>query len=146
MGTIKNPKEIYQELGRLIWSIFPEDGLEAYFYCQVFSSDSDYKFNWLDREGNESKYDFEQHPTDVLYLISVQLRELQQHSVFERERWTHCKVTLTDDGQINLKFAYIDKNDSWSGLYMRGISSLAKDELETFSVPNDVWEECQHTA
>lgn len=142
-NKIKNPQEIYQEIGRLIWSIFPENALEAYFYCQVYSGSRDYKYNWLDHDGNLSRYDFEQHPTSVLQLISAQLKELQQHSIFDQERWTHCKVTLSNEGKLHIKFAYIEEEDSWSGLYMRGISSLTKEEAETYSVPEDIWKECQ---
>ena len=145
MNTMEvgNPQKIYHEIGELIWSIFPEDAQESYFYCQILDEERDYKFNWLDNHGNISRYDFGQHPTDVLRLISIQIKELQQHTIFKQERWTHCKVTLKDKGKLNIEFAYVSQKDSWSGLYMRGISSLTKEEAKTYLVPDDVWEESQ---
>ncbi|ENM5933169.1 DUF600 family protein [Vibrio mimicus] len=142
-SKIKNPQDIYQEIGGLIWSIFPKSGVEAYFYCQVFSTFSDYKFNWLDDKGSKQWFGYEETPDDVFYLISKELELLQKHQIFAQERWTHCKVTLTDEGKFHIKFAYIEEEDSWSGLYMKGISSLTKEEAETYSVPEDVWKECQ---
>ncbi|EMB49005.1 Uncharacterised protein [Vibrio mimicus] len=139
-GPVGNPKEIYGEIGRLIWSIFPEDALESYFYCQSFPSFQDYKFNWLDVDGSISWYPFEQHPDDVLHLISVQLQELQKNQIFENDRWTHCKVTLTDKCKFNIVFAYVDEDDSWSGVYMKGISELTLEELEGACVPEDIWQ------
>ncbi|NOH78364.1 DUF600 family protein [Vibrio sp. RE86] len=143
MNTAKNPQEIYKEIGNLIWSIFPEEGVESCFTCQVYDSFKDYTFDWSDEKGIKQWFGFEDSPDDVFYLILKQLELLQQHPIFAKERWTHCKVTLTDEGKFSINFAYIDKEDSWSGLYMRGVSSLTKEEAEIYHVPEDVWEERQ---
>ncbi|EOW2078306.1 immunity protein YezG family protein [Vibrio mimicus] len=140
---VQDPQNIYQEIGNLIWSIFPDDAIEAYFECQIFNGSTGYSYYWLNENGDEAWHQFGCNPSEVLQLISKQLESLQMHRIFEQERWTHCKVTLTDEGKFHIKFAYIEEEDSWSGLYMRGISSLTKEEAETYSVPEDVWKECQ---
>ncbi|MCM5509437.1 MULTISPECIES: immunity protein YezG family protein [Vibrio] len=140
---VQDPQRIYQEIGSLIWSIFPEDALEAYFQCQLFDTFTEYAYSWLDDNGNEAWHEFGCNPRDVIRLISKQLELLQQHPIFAQERWTHCKVTVTNEGKLHIDFAYIEKDNTWSGLYMRSISSLTKEEADTYSVPGDIWKEHQ---
>ncbi|WP_158010247.1 immunity protein YezG family protein [Salinivibrio sp. ML198] len=141
-NEVKDPQEIYQEIGSLIWSVFPEDALEAYFYCQVFDTFREYCYSWINSNGSEASPDFDDSQiNEVTYLIGKQLKFLQQHPIFSQERWTHCKVTVTTEGKLNIDFAYIEESDTWTGLYMRGISSLTEEEADRYSVPEELWEE-----
>ncbi|EGR0659709.1 hypothetical protein FG135_17740 [Vibrio cholerae] len=139
MADIQNPNEIYNEIGRLIWSIFPESALEAYFECQIYNCSTGYSFYWLDEDGNDRWHKFGSNPNDILELISKQLELLQQHAMFVREHWTQCRVILTDESKLDIKFAYVKEEDAWSGLYMKGVSELTKEELSRYSVPEDIW-------
>lgn len=134
----------YEEIGKLMWSIFPEDGIEAYFYAQVYQSSSQRKFYWLDSNGNNAWYDFNNSPDEITYHIIEKLEQLQKHKLFEKEKWTHCKVTLSDQGEFNIKFAYIPWEDSWPGLFMQGVSELTQEEADDkHSVPKEEWEKRQ---
>jgi hypothetical protein len=135
--------KIYQEIIDLIWSIFPEDGIEAYFYAQIFKDSSQRTFYWLDKNGDEAWHDFENSPNEITLKIISKLELLQQHKLFEKERWTHCKVTVTDDYKLNIKFAYIPQDDSWPGLFMRGISELTLEEAKKYYIPEEEWEKHQ---
>jgi len=143
-NNIKEPNEIYEKIGQLIWSIFPEDGLEAYFYAQIYNDSSERRFYWLDSNGDRAWHDFDNSPDEITYQILEQLKQLQKHKLFEKEPWSHCKVTLSDKGEFNIKFAYIPWEDSWPGLYMQGISELTEEEADDkYSIPKDEWEKRQ---
>ena len=144
-NNIKEPNEIYEEIGKLIWSIFPEDGIKAIYKFQVYDSSSEYTFYWLDSNGEKSYHAFDDSSADdILNQIREQLKLLQKHKLFEKEPWTQCKVTLSDQGEFNIKFAYIPWEDSWPGLYMKGVSELSYEEADNLcSIPKDEWEKRQ---
>ena len=54
-----------------------------------------------------------------------ELRELEMFT----EKWTHFKISLSEEGKIDFAFAYIPKDDYWPGLFMKGVSgqSLGRD-------------------
>ena len=143
-NNIKEPNEIYEILGQLIWSIFPQDGIEATYDFQLYDSSSEYTFYWLNNNGDEAWHEFGQNPNEILKQIREQLKQLQKHKLFEKEPWTHCKVTLSGKGEFNIKFAYIKQEDSWPGLYMKGLNEISYEEARKHChVPKDEWEKRQ---
>lgn len=139
----QEPQEIYEEIGRLIWSIFPSDGVEAYFYAKLFEISTEDSFDWIDINGDKVWYEFENSPDEIALEVVQQLKILQQHTIFEKDPWTHCKVTVTDEGRLTIDFAYIPNEDSWPGLYMRGVSELTPEEADGYSIPYEDWERMQ---
>lgn len=67
---------------------------------------------------------------------------------FDREPFTHMRRELTDKGKMNINFAYIPEWDSWTGLFMRGVSELSEEETRNLALSNtwgiDVehWKKC----
>lgn len=144
MYNLQEPNEIYETIGKLLWSIFPEEGIEAIFDFKVYDTSSGYTFYWLDSNGDEAWHEFGQNPNEILDNIEEQLKQLQKHKLFEKEPWTQCKVTLSDKGEFNIKFAYIPWEDSWPGLYMKGVSEVSYEEArEHCNIPKDEWEKRQ---
>jgi hypothetical protein len=141
--TKEDIDKIYQNIIDLIWSIFPEDGIEAYFDARIYDDCNQSSFYWLDKNGNEAWCEFESVPHEIYDKIIAQLELLQQHKIFEKEKWTHCKVTVTDDYKLNIKFAYISQDNSWPGLYMKGVSDLTYEEAEKYYIPKEEWEKQQ---
>lgn len=132
--------KIYQSIIDLMWSIFPEDAIEVYFYAQVFDDFNERTFDWLNKDGNISWHEFGDSPTELFEELIIQLKLLQDHKLFEKEKWTHCIVTVTDDYKLNMKYAYISKENTSSGLYMRGVSELSYEESEKFYIQKEEWE------
>jgi len=141
--TQEDINKIYQEIIDLMWSIFPEDGIEAHYNSQIFENSNEKIFYWLDKNGDKAWYEFEKSPSKVLTKIMNQLKLLQQHKLFEKEKWTHCKVTVTDEYKLNIKFTYIAQKNSWPGLYMKGISDLSLEEAQKYYIPKEEWEKFQ---
>lgn len=131
--------KIYQEIVDLIWSIFPNDGIEAYFNAQIFEDSNERNFYWLDSNGDKVWNELGKNPSVVLRQISEELKKLQNHKLFEKEKWTHCKVTVCNEGKLNIKFAYIPQENSWPGVYMKGVSELSYEEAEKHYVDTDEW-------
>ncbi len=142
--NIKEPNEIYEIIGKLMWSIFPEEGIQAIFDFKLYDNSSGYTFYWLLENGDKKWHEFDENYDEILDKIEEQLKQLQNHKLFEKERWTHCKVTLSDEGNLNMKFAYIPWEDSWPGLFMKGISELTQEEADDkYSIPKEEWEKRQ---
>ncbi|CAH1538755.1 conserved hypothetical protein [Vibrio owensii] len=139
MGNFEEPRNIYHEIGSLLWSVFPDCALEVYLDCQVFDTFTERTFYWLDEDGNESWHDFGDNPTEILRLAVKQLEKLQRHPLFEKERWTHCRVSLSIEKELNIKFAYVEKKDTWPGVFMKGIGELTEQEAKQASVPEALW-------
>ncbi len=142
--TEEELNKLYDEVGKLIWSIFPKSGIEAYFYAKIYDESSQRKFYWLDSNGDEAWHDFDNSPNEITYQIVEKLEQLQKHKLFEKEPWTHCKVTLSDKGELDIKFSYIKEENSWPGLYMKGLNEISYEEaLQYCSVPKEEWEKRQ---
>lgn len=69
------------------------------------------------------------------------MEELRDLEIFT-EKWTHFKISLSEEGEIDFAFAYNLKDDYWPGLFMKGVSDLNKDELDKYNIPLEDWEEC----
>lgn len=74
-------------------------------------------------------------------IISL-MEELKSLDMFI-EKWTHFKISLTEEGKIDFEFAYIPEEDSWVSIYMRGISDLSEEELDRdySQISKDLWRE-----
>lgn len=136
---------IYLELGKLLKSILPEGGIEAYFYADIYKTSSGSRFYWMDENGDDAYFEWGQSPTKYYREIRNQLKTLQKHPLFEKEPWTHCKVTLTFEMKLEIKFAYVAEEDTWSGLYLKGVSELSLEEaMNEHGVPKEEWEKRQN--
>ncbi len=144
--TINNfaePELIYQKIGELLWSIFPRDALEVNFDCQLYDTFSQHDFFWIamNEKGEWNKYSSVDINEEVNFEIEKYLIQLQQHPMFKKEKWTHCRVTVTNKGEFEISFAYIERENAWSGVFMRGISDLTKEEADYVGVPEGIWKE-----
>lgn len=129
----------YNEIGRLLWSIFPEDSAKIICEGHLFDSYRESTIYWFDMEGTENSFEFKMTPQDVVDSILDVLISLQSHEHFKKEAFTHFKITLANNGKIKIDFAYISRQDSWPGLYMRGVSELALEEARQYYIPEKNW-------
>ena len=101
-----------------------------------------YSFRWLTQDGKNKSFDFDKMPGEIGDKIISLMEELRELEIFT-EKWTHFKISLTEEGKIDFAFAYIPEEDSWVSLYMRGISDLTEEEWEKdySQIPKELWEE-----
>ena len=126
-------QEIYREIGKLLWSIFPSDASSAHFIGTVYDDNSQVGPEWFDVNGNRlGPKDFNNYPYDICNLVTGLIRELQTVPPFDKEPFTHFKYMLTDKGKMNVEFAYIPEWDSWPSVFMKGLSQFSKEEAMEF--------------
>lgn len=135
---------IYQKIGKLLWSIMPTETQKIVFLARIYDNVTQAGTRWFDQDGTE--HNFYQGWDNPIQEIDDEivglLENLQKLPLFQTTPWTQCQVTLQENGKFNIEFAYIPEEDSWPGLYMRGISSLTKEELGSpYYIPEEIWEE-----
>ena len=91
-----------------------------------------YSFRWLTQDGKNKSFDFDKMPGEIGDKIISLMEELRELEIFT-EKWTHFKISLTEEGKIDFAFAYIPKDDYWPGLFMKGVSELNEEELDTYN-------------
>jgi len=132
-------QEIYQKLGELLWSIMNEN--VQIFFCEgyIYSDATSYSFEWIESNNRIGWFDFDAIPHEIGDEIINLMEKLNNSEIF-KEKWTHFKIFLTEEGKFNIEFAYIPENDRWPGLYMKAISDLKEEELDEYNIPIDEWE------
>ena len=135
-------QELYQKIGELLWSIMPENALEIYYIGCIYPDYSAGGAEWLTIENKIVSFEMGQRAYDIESQIDELIIELRSLDIF-KEKWTHFKIKLTDNGGFNTEFGYIPREDSWVNLYMRGISDLTEEEWEKYysQIPRELWEE-----
>jgi hypothetical protein len=132
-------QEIYQKLGELLWSIMNEN--VQIFFCEgyIYSDATSYSFEWVESNGRIGWFDFDAVPHEIGDEIINLMEKLNSSEIF-KEKWTHFKISLSEEGKFNIEFAYIPEDDRWPGLYMKAVSDLKGDELDKYNIPFEEWE------
>lgn len=128
---------IYKKIGNILWSIFPKQDDEIFLQGQVYEH-QDFQ---LSRRCNSYIETIDIPPDIFLELIEL-LSDLKNNEIFSGECWTQFKISLTNEGKFKIEFAYIPQEDSWPGLYMRGVGDLTEYEADhVYYVPKEIWAE-----
>ncbi|WP_271270851.1 hypothetical protein [Aliamphritea hakodatensis] len=135
-------QKIYQEIGKALWSLMPDNAQLIYCIGMVYSDTHQIGPEWVNHDGSLGQFDFENYPDDFcadVYQLVVKLQELPP---YERQPWSHFKASLTEEGRFKMDFAYIPQADSWPGLFMKGVSDLSWEEAQEHYIPQKDWEKC----
>lgn len=134
-----NEQEIYQKIGELLWSTMAEEATIIFCTGMIYLDLNSYSFRWLTQDGKNKSFDFDKMPGEIGDKIISLMEELRELEIFT-EKWTHYKISLTEEGKFNIDFAYIPESDDWVNLYMKGVSDLKREELDENNIPLDEWE------
>ena len=134
-------QEIYQKIGELLWSIMAEEATIIFCTGMIYLDINSYGFRWLTQDGKKKSFDFDKIPGEIGDKVISLMEELRSMEMFV-EKWTHFKISLTEEGKIDFAFAYIPKDDYWPGLFMKGVSELNEEELDIYNIPLEDWREC----
>ncbi|MFW1649767.1 immunity protein YezG family protein [Acinetobacter nosocomialis] len=132
-------QEIYQKLGELLWSIMNENAHIIFCEGYIYSDAKSYSFEWIESNNRIGWFDFDTIPHEIGDEIINLMEKLNSSEIF-KEKWTHFKISLTEEGKFNIEFAYIPEDDRWPGLYMKAVSDLKEEELDEYNIPRDEWE------
>lgn len=134
-----NIQDIYELIGKKIWSIFPTEASSINYYAQIFDEHYEYSVDFLVNE--EIKwFEFGQLPKGVCEETIELLKLLGENDLFS-QRWTHCIITINNEGEFKINFSYIPEEDSWSGIYLKGVSDLTLEESEEYFIPLEIWKD-----
>ncbi|MFW1736994.1 hypothetical protein ACG94V_19930 [Acinetobacter sp. ULE_I001] len=136
-----NEQEIHQKIGELLWSIMAKEAKTIFCEGYIYPDTNSCSFEWLTKNGKKDSFNFDKVPVEIGNKIILLMEDLRSMEMFT-EKWTHFKISLTEEGKIDFAFAYIPKVDYWPGLFMKGVSELNEDELDTYNIPLEDWEEC----
>ena len=134
-------QEIYQKIGELLWSIMATEAKIIFCEGYIYPDTNSCSFEWLTQNDKKDSFEFDKYPVEIGNQIISLITKLRALDIF-REKWTHFKISLTEEGKIDFAFAYIPKDDYWPGLFMKGVSELNEEELDTYNIPLQDWEEC----
>lgn len=133
-----NEQEIYQKIGELLWSIMAEDAKIIFCTGMIYPDTKSYSFEWTNKDNNFIWFDIDGIPHEIGEKILSLMEILRSLDMFT-EKWTHFKISLTEEGKINFEFAYIPEEDHWPGLYMRRVGDLTLEELDEHNIPLEEW-------
>ncbi|MDA8708233.1 hypothetical protein N9M10_02560 [Hellea sp.] len=133
-------QKILENIGKILWSIFPEDAVQINFIFQLFKQHRGDMVSLKLKDGSEGYLD-ELPPYEAVNEIFELIIELQNSPLFQKEKFTHGTISITDTKKIFTKFAYVAEEDNWPYLFMRGVSELSKDEINKYYIPEKTWNE-----
>lgn len=137
---MESEQRILEKIGKLLWSIFPEDADKINFIFQLFEQHRGSMISLVLKDGCEAYLD-DVPPPEVINEIFELIAEFQKSLLFQKEQFTHGTISLSESRKISTKFAYVNKDDNWPFLFMRGVSELSKEEIGNFYIPIEEWED-----
>lgn len=146
---MKDDNDILQSIGKKIWSVFPKNLSRIVFFSDSYPGNSGQGWETYSLSGERVPNGAVDFPKEILLQIGELVRDLQHTPPFDRQLFTHMRLELTDQGKMNVNFAYIPEWDSWPGVFMRGVSELTEEEARnpalsgTWGVDCEHWAECR---
>jgi len=140
---VSKDQDLIKEIGRHLWDLFPEDAARIEFTGHYYPSGHQAGPIWYDAEG--SQLGPKAYTPDLMVVvesISSLIRELRKQPPFAADPFTHIKCVMDGNAKLDMTVAHIPEWDSWPGLFMRGVSDLAEDELSDALVSKDDWRAC----
>lgn len=136
-------KEILNEIGSLLWSIFPEEAHHIVLEGQFYRGHNQCGPVWYDSQDNRLGPSDYGPIADLVTQLRDLVLQLQKKQPFDQEPFTHISYTLTNDRKMDAQFAYIPEWDSWRNLFMKGVSQVPEEEAKLRSGFYETWKECR---
>ncbi|MFD1806399.1 hypothetical protein ACFSAV_08490 [Pasteurella oralis] len=131
-------QKIYHKIGELLWKIMPLEAIEISFIGSIYPESYSGGAEWKLENGSIVSFNLGERPYEIEDEIMILMRKLKEVT---SQDWNQYIFSLSNNMDFNIKFAYIDEEDSWPNLYMKGISDLTKEEAEEYYIPEEIWEE-----
>lgn len=139
-SAVASEQETLNDIGKLLWAIFPEEAEYIIFEGQLYPQDWSSRITF-EREDGSIYWNDEGPSHNYIDGIFELLKKLRNTKMFSKDEFTQVNIRLSSEKKIETKFAYISEGNRWPGLYMRGVSDLTEEEIKKFYVPNKDWEE-----
>lgn len=137
-----NEQSIIMEVGQALWSIMPRKAKTITFQTQLYDGFGQSTVFWTTRWGRPHDFGFDEFPEEIVFRIEDLLKTLRETERYVAEPFTHAEVSLSSASKVNLKFAHVSEDNSWAGLFMKGVSDLALFEATGLGISEDHWKDC----
>jgi hypothetical protein len=114
-------QKISQDIVKLMWSIMANEATRFEFYGKIYNYYDECHPVLFDDQDQNKKFHSELRamPSEVFSKIMQLARKLRTLPPYEREPWTHFKITLHDNGKFNFEFAYITQEKDQPSVFMK---------------------------
>lgn len=140
MGTSENPDGLIYKIGQHLWRIIPRRAVKIFCLGQIYGGFCQTNLYWTDKKGNRNDFGFDNYPEEVSLEIADLAIQLAHSEFHVADPFTHFAVEVSGSAQILAKFGYIKEEDSWVGLYMKGVSDLSEPEALELGIPIEHWQ------
>ena len=132
---------ILKNIGELLWRGFPE-GFQKIVFEAFLYEDLPMSTTFLvDNEGNKRGFGKDRFPREYTNQVMNLSKKLRTTPVFKKEPFNHIRVSLNAEQKIRLEVGNIDREDSWSALFMKAVSELTEEEAKQNYIPKNEWED-----
>ena len=106
------------------------------FEGYIYSDASSFSCYWL-INNQRNDFDFDSFPMKQSREIISHIKILKSND----DSWNNFRLCLDANGKFIFDMVNIDEENSWQGLYMKGISDLTEEEWKNTGIPKELWEE-----
>ncbi|HHB81080.1 MAG TPA: hypothetical protein ENK83_04945 [Aliiroseovarius sp.] len=136
-------KKIYLEkIGELLWSIMPRRAVQIGYQGQIYGGFSQSNLFWIGKKGRVRSFGFDDFPEDVAFEIEDTIAAMRDLPEFRHAPFNQFEVTLEEKGRAQIRVATIPEENSWVGLFLKGVSELPLEAAREFGISPEHWEAC----
>lgn len=124
----------FENIINILNDIKPAESDFLIFEGCIYSDYSSYSCYWME---NSKRNDFDSFPLIQSQNIMTLIKKLKS----DDGDWNNFRLCLSKNNEFTFDSINIDEEDSWSGLYMKGISDIEESDIKNFNIPRAIWEE-----
>lgn len=136
---MKEHEPYFQEIGKTLWSIFPEEAISikcsGCFYPDFHSS----FFYWYLESNSEHVFDWDKWPQELGDKIVNIMKTLSGMPPFNKPPFNHFEVSIDNHGKFRFKNCSVPRGDCEPDLVMKGLSDLTEEEAIAGSYSIERW-------
>lgn len=136
---MKEHEPYFQEIGKILWSIFPEDALSikcsGCFYQDFHSS----FFYWYLEDNSEHVFDWNKWPEELGDKIVTILKTLSGIQPYAQQPFNHFDVSIDNFGKFKFESNFVPRGDCVPRLLMKGLSDLTEEEAKANYYSIEKW-------
>lgn len=144
MTDIPPDQDILNRIAAILGAIAPQAAQAVVFRGKLYDDLRQGQPVWVDDAGSEHRFTrADKLPISAISDVLDLAEEMQATPPFQNSPFTQFEARLTRAPSIDFETADIARDDSWTGLYMRPLSSLSLDEALALNIPQDEWQSRQ---
>lgn len=128
-----NLNTLKESILNILLPIIPKEADVFYGYITIYPSSLSSKYLW-ELDDSIFSFSFENFTDEEDEKIYSELREFTN-----LHKNNHYLIKFFKNKTIDVQSTFVPEEDSWSGLYMKGISELTWTEADAHRIPYNIW-------